>query len=71
MTPERLEDMASQAGHELHWQPLDELATLVVEGIREGRYVIMKDTTDAAATLRARADAFAAGKRPAPMPHLT
>jgi len=70
MTPERLEEMASKAGHELHWQPLDELAALVVEGIRQGRYVIMKDTADAAATLRARADAFAAGDRPAPMPHL-
>ena len=70
MTPERLEEMASKAGHELHWQPLDELAALVVEGIRQGRYVIMKDTADAAATLRARAEAFAAGDRPAPMPHL-
>ena len=70
MTPERLEEMASKAGHELRWQPLDELAALVVEGIRRGRYVIMKDTADAAATLRARADAFAAGDRPAPMPHL-
>lgn len=70
MTPERLEEMASKAGHELHWQPLDELAALVVAGIRQGRYVIMKDTADAAATLRARADAFAAGDRPAPMLHL-
>jgi len=70
MTPERLEEMASKAGRALHWQPLDELAALVVEGIRQGRYVIMKDTADAAATLRARADAFAAGDRPAPMPHL-
>jgi len=70
MTPERLEEMARQGGHELHWQPLDELATLVVEGIREGRYVLMKDAGDAAATLRARADSFAAGERPAPMPHL-
>jgi len=70
MTPERLEEMASQAGHELHWQPLDELAALVVEGIRAGRYVLMKDAGNAADTLRARAEAFAAGARPAPMPHL-
>ena len=70
MTPERLEEMAAQAGRELHWQPLDELARLVVEGIRAGRFVIMKGTEEAAATLRARADAFAAGERPAPMAHL-
>jgi NAD(P)-dependent dehydrogenase (short-subunit alcohol dehydrogenase family) len=70
MTPERLEEMASRAGHDLHWQPLDELAELVVDGIRQGRYVIMKGAADAAATLRARADAFEAGQRPEPMPHL-
>lgn len=70
MTPERLEEMAKQAGHELSWQPLEELADLVVAGVRAGRYVIMKDAADAAATLRARAEAFASGERPAPMAHL-
>lgn len=70
MTPERLEELAAQAGRELHWQPLDELAVLVVEGIRAGRFVVMKDNGDAAATLRSRADAFAAGSLPASMPHL-
>jgi NAD(P)-dependent dehydrogenase (short-subunit alcohol dehydrogenase family) len=66
MTPERLEEMAAQAGRELHWQPLDELAALVVDGIRAGHFVLMKDTPDAAATLRRRADAFAAGALPTP-----
>jgi hypothetical protein len=58
--------MASAAGRQLHWQPLDELAALVVEGVRAGRFVIMKDNGDAAATLRGRADAFAAGELPTP-----
>ena len=55
---------------ELHWQPLDELAALVVEGIRAGRFVVMKDAANAAATLRNRAEAFAAGDLPVPMTHL-
>jgi NAD(P)-dependent dehydrogenase (short-subunit alcohol dehydrogenase family) len=66
MTPEKLEAMASSAGRQLHWQPLDELAALVVEGVRAGRFVIMKDNGDAAATLRGRADAFAAAALPVP-----
>jgi NAD(P)-dependent dehydrogenase (short-subunit alcohol dehydrogenase family) len=66
MTPERLEEMAAQAGRALHWQPLDELAALVVEGIRAGRFVLMKDAPDAAATLRGRADAFAERTLPTP-----
>ncbi|HEY6428983.1 MAG TPA: hypothetical protein VIX84_17305, partial [Acidimicrobiales bacterium] len=66
MTPERLEEMAAQGGRELHWQPLDELAVLVVEGIRAGRFVLMKDAPDAAVTLRGRAEAFAAGALPTP-----
>jgi hypothetical protein len=39
---------------------------LVVDGIRAGRFVIMKDAADAAGTLRGRADAFAAGALPTP-----
>jgi NAD(P)-dependent dehydrogenase (short-subunit alcohol dehydrogenase family) len=66
MTPERLEEMAASAGRELRWQPLEELAALVVEGIRAGRFVLMKDAPDAAATLRGRAEAFAAGTLPTP-----
>lgn len=64
MTPEKLEAMANQAGRTITWQPLDELATLVVDGVREGRYVIMKGIADAADTLRSRADAFGEGRLP-------
>jgi NAD(P)-dependent dehydrogenase (short-subunit alcohol dehydrogenase family) len=64
MTPEKLEEMASKAGREISWQPLDELAALVVAGIREGRYVIMKGIEGAADTLRSRADAFGDARLP-------
>lgn len=70
MTPEVLEEMAAKSGRQLHWQPLDELAALVVQAVRDGRFVIMKDAPQAAATLHARADAFAAGQLPAPMSHM-
>ena len=70
MTPEKLEEMASQAGRQITWQPLDELATLVVDGVREGRYVIMKGVEDAAGTLRSRADDFGEGRLPGSAPHL-
>ncbi len=64
MTVEGLEDMAKQAGRELRWQPLDELAQLVVAGIRDERYVIMLDPEQAAHTLSERAQAFARSERP-------
>jgi NAD(P)-dependent dehydrogenase (short-subunit alcohol dehydrogenase family) len=70
MTPERLEEMASQAGHTLTWQPLDELADLVVEGVREERYIIMKGVDAAATTLRTRAEAFAEARLPESAGHL-
>jgi hypothetical protein len=62
--------MASKGGHTLTWQPLDELAQLVVEGVKEDRYVIMKGLEDAAATLHSRADAFGAGSLPTSAGHL-
>jgi len=65
MTPETLEQMAKAAGRELHWQPLDELADLVVAGIRKEHFVMMKDLPDAAGTLRRRADALGRGELPA------
>jgi NAD(P)-dependent dehydrogenase (short-subunit alcohol dehydrogenase family) len=66
MTPESLEEMAKAAGRELHWQSLDELADLVVAGIKDERFVIMKDLGEAAGTLRERADAIGRGELPAP-----
>lgn len=65
MTPERLESLAAQGGRTLHWQALDELAALVVRGIKEERYVMMLDRQEAAGTLHRRADALANGDLPA------
>lgn len=48
-------------------QPLDELATLVVDGIRDGRFVMVLDVDRHAATLRERADRFADGVNPTEM----
>jgi NAD(P)-dependent dehydrogenase (short-subunit alcohol dehydrogenase family) len=64
MTPEKLEEMANQAGREISWQSLDELAMLVVNGVREGQYVIMKGVEGAADTLRSRAEAFGEARLP-------
>lgn len=64
MTPEALEKMARDAGRELHWQPLDELAELVVAGVKAERFVIMLDLDQAAATLKRRADSMATGDLP-------
>jgi hypothetical protein len=40
-------------------QPLDELANMVVEGIRKGHFVMILDPEKGASTLRERAEAFA------------
>lgn len=46
-------------------QPLDELARVVVDGIREGRFVLVLDPDGTtAATLHDRADAIARGENP-------
>lgn len=45
-------------------QPLDVLADLVVDGIRDGRFVMVLDIDRHAATLRDRADAFASASNP-------
>ena len=45
-------------------QPLDPLADLVVDGIRDGRFVLVLDRDRHAATLRERAERFAEGANP-------
>lgn len=69
MTPERLEEMARASGRELHWQDLDELAAVVVAGLRDRRFVMMLDLPQAADTLRGRADALGRGRLPSSMSH--
>jgi NAD(P)-dependent dehydrogenase (short-subunit alcohol dehydrogenase family) len=65
MTVEQLEDMAKRAGRELHFQDLDELAQVVLDGIRHDRFVMMIGTESIGRTMRERADALARGERPA------
>lgn len=45
-------------------QPLDELAELVVDGIRAGRFVMILDASGPEATLHAKADSFGAYANP-------
>lgn len=50
-------------------QPLDELADLVVDGIREGRFLMHSDVESVAARARSRADALARAENPTLMEH--
>jgi NAD(P)-dependent dehydrogenase (short-subunit alcohol dehydrogenase family) len=70
MTIEDLEAMAEKAGRALQFQDLDELADLVVAGIKEERYVMMLGLEATAATLRSRADAMEKGELPFTQAHL-
>jgi NAD(P)-dependent dehydrogenase (short-subunit alcohol dehydrogenase family) len=64
MTIEKLEEMAKAGGHELHFQDLDELAQVVVEGVRAERFIMMIGVESIGATMRERADALEAGSLP-------
>jgi NAD(P)-dependent dehydrogenase (short-subunit alcohol dehydrogenase family) len=70
MTIEDLEAMAQKAGRELQFQSLDELAELVVAGVRDERFVLMLGLDQAAATLHSRADALGRGELPVTQAHL-
>ena len=64
MTIEKLEEMAKSAGHELKFQDLDELAQVVVDGIRNERFIMMIGTESIGPTMRERGEAFARGELP-------
>jgi NAD(P)-dependent dehydrogenase (short-subunit alcohol dehydrogenase family) len=70
MTIEDLEAMAQKAGRELQFQSLDELADLVVSGIKDQRFVMMLGLDEAGATLHSRADALERGELPPTKAHL-
>ena len=65
MTVAKLEAMADEKGFELHWQDLNELARLVVAGIRADDFIFMIDRDSIGETLRERAAAFEKGRLPA------
>ncbi len=64
MTIEKLEAMAKQGGHELKFQDLDELAQVVVDGIRAERFIMMIGVDSIGVTMRERAAAFERGELP-------
>ena len=64
MTIEKLEEMAKAGGHELKFQDLDELAQVVVDGIRADRFIMMIGVESIGATMRDRAAAFETGSLP-------
>jgi NAD(P)-dependent dehydrogenase (short-subunit alcohol dehydrogenase family) len=65
MTIETLEKMAKDAGRELPFQDLDELAQMVVAGIKEDRFVMMLGIESIGTQMRDRATALEQGARPA------
>ena len=64
MTIEKLEAMAKRGGHELKFQDLDELAQVVVDGIRADRFIMMIGVESIGPTMRERAAAFEQGLLP-------
>lgn len=64
MTVPVLVEMAKKSGHQMRVQPLDELARIVLDGIRTGTYCITIGLEDAARTLMERAQRFGRGECP-------
>ena len=64
MTIEKLEEMAKAGGRELHFQDLDELAQVVIEGVRSERFIMMIGVESIGDTMRERAAAFETGSLP-------
>jgi hypothetical protein len=70
MTPKSVEEMARKVGRELHWQPLDELADLVVAGIKDEGFIKTLDLDKTGETLRSRAESIEKGELPFTNEHL-
>jgi NAD(P)-dependent dehydrogenase (short-subunit alcohol dehydrogenase family) len=64
MTVERLEEQAAKGGYQLPWQDLNELARLVIQGIKDERFIIMVGVESIGSTMRERAEAFEKGDLP-------
>ncbi len=59
-----LEERAKEGGYELPWQDLNELARVVLQGIKDQRFVIMIGADSIGDSLRARADILGRGECP-------
>jgi NAD(P)-dependent dehydrogenase (short-subunit alcohol dehydrogenase family) len=64
MTVEKLEQMAAKGGYELPWQDLNELARIVVDGIRDESFIFMIGRESIGDTLRERAARLEKGMLP-------
>jgi NAD(P)-dependent dehydrogenase (short-subunit alcohol dehydrogenase family) len=64
MTVATLEAMAEKGGYELPWQDLNELARVVLDGIRNDEFVIMIGRESVGTALHERADRLGAGECP-------
>ncbi|MEX2256984.1 MAG: SDR family NAD(P)-dependent oxidoreductase [Acidimicrobiia bacterium] len=64
MTIDKLEQMAKAGGHELKFQDLDDLARVVVDGVRNDRFIMMVDVASIGPTMRERAAALEQGQLP-------
>ena len=64
MTVEKLEAMAEQGGYQLPWQDLNELARVLIAGIKNDDFIVMIGREKIADTLRTRGETFAAGRLP-------
>jgi short-subunit dehydrogenase len=61
---EDFQKAAKEAGYEIPFQDLDELASFALEGIRENRFVIMIGLEETKATLLDRAERIGRGELP-------
>jgi NAD(P)-dependent dehydrogenase (short-subunit alcohol dehydrogenase family) len=64
MTVAKLEAMAEQKGFDLPWQDLNELARIVVEGVKDESFIFMIDRESIGDTLRERAGFLEKGRLP-------
>jgi len=70
MTVEKLEAQAKAGGYELPWQDLNELARIVIDGIRAERFIFMIGVESIGTTMRERAEYFERGELVPHSPHL-
>jgi NAD(P)-dependent dehydrogenase (short-subunit alcohol dehydrogenase family) len=64
MTVAMLEEKAKEGGYQLPWQDLNELARVVIQGIKEDRFLIMIGTDNVGPQLAARAEQLGRGECP-------
>jgi NAD(P)-dependent dehydrogenase (short-subunit alcohol dehydrogenase family) len=64
ITVEVLEERAKQGGYELPWQDLNELAHVVLQGIKDERFLIMIGADSVGDSLRSRAEHLGKGDCP-------